>query len=51
VLRDCIWNEIAIEDFLLFTEGDFLCPVTLQTDFMEHTSSWFAGGSSPGRIT
>lgn len=51
MLRDCVWNKIAIEDFLFFTEGDFLCPVTLQTDFMEHISSWLADGCSPGQIT
>jgi len=51
VLHDCVWNKIAIEDFLLFTGRDFLCPVTLQTDFMEHSSSWLADGSWPGQIT
>jgi hypothetical protein len=51
VLRDCVWNKIAIEAFLLFTGRDFLCPLTLQTDFMEHSSSWLADGSSPGLIT
>ena len=51
MLRDCIWNKIAMEDFLLFIEGDFPCPVTLRTDFMEHSSSCLADGSSPGQIT
>jgi hypothetical protein len=51
VLRDCVWNKIAIEDFLLFNGGDFLCSVTLQTDFMEHNSSWLADCGSPGQIT
>lgn len=51
VLHDCVCNQITIEDCLLFTGADCLCPVTLQTNFMEHSSSWVADSSSPGQIT